>query len=214
MHIPDGFLDAKTWISLDVISVGVLAYAIAKANKKIDEKHIPLMGVTAAFIFAAQMLNFPVVGGTSGHFVGGVLAAILLGPLAGTLVMSTVLIVQCLFFQDGGLMALGANIFNMGIVGAVGGYYIYLLLKKFLEKIKIKRGMLVSSFIASWFSVILASACCSIELAISGTVPFKVALPAMVSVHVLIGIGEGLITFFILAFLSRVRKDLLELQKI
>lgn len=214
MHILDGFLDAKTWISLDVISVGVLAYAIAKANKKVDEKHIPLMGVTAAFIFAAQMLNFPVLGGTSGHFVGGVLAAILLGPLAGTLVMSTVLIVQCLFFQDGGLMALGANIFNMGIVGAVGGYYIYLLLKKFLEKIKIKRGMLVSSFIASWFSVILASACCSIELAISGTVPFKVALPAMVSVHVLIGIGEGLITFFILAFLSRVRKDLLELQKI
>ncbi|GFP29456.1 cobalt/nickel transport system permease protein [Candidatus Hakubella thermalkaliphila] len=117
MHIPDGFLDPKTIITTAVISAGALGYGIKKVNQKLGERQVPLLGLTAAFIFAAQMLNFPVVGGTSGHFLGGVLAAVLLGPWAACLIMAVVLIVQSIGFADGGLTALGANIFNMGVVG-------------------------------------------------------------------------------------------------
>jgi len=211
MHIPDGFLDLKTWIALDVAAAGTIAAAIARANKKMDDKHIPLMGVTAAFIFAAQMLNFPVAGGTSGHLMGGVLAAILLGPFAGLLVMTTILIVQCFIFQDGGVTALGANIFNMGVVGAVVGYFIYLWLNKTIGGVK---GMFVSAFAAGWLSIVLAASACALELAISGTVPVKVALPAMAGVHALIGVGEGLITAAVLGFVAKIRPDLLEIKKV
>lgn len=208
MHIPDGFLDTKTWVSLAAVSGLTVALAVRKSSEKIGEKQIPMMGVVSAFVFAAQMLNFPVVGGTSGHFMGGVLAAILLGPFFGLLIMSTVLIVQCLVFQDGGLTALGANIFNMGIIGAVFGYYIYLIFFRIFKKISI------SSFLASWLSIVLASSACAIELAISGTVPIKVALPAMVGIHSLIGIGEGVITSLVLSFILKTREDLLQIEKI
>ena len=110
------------------ITIVVLAIAVQRASRELDERAVPLMGVTAAFIFAAQMVNFPVAGGTSGHMVGGVLAAILLGPWVGTLVMTSVVAVQALVFQDGGLVVMGANIFNMGIVGTLGGYAIYVTL--------------------------------------------------------------------------------------
>jgi cobalt/nickel transport system permease protein len=161
-----------------------------------------MMGVMAAFIFAAQMLNFPVAGGTSGHFMGGALAAILLGPSMGLLVMTAVLVVQCFVFQDGGLTALGANIFNMGIIGAVFGYLIYIVFRK------INRTF--AAFIASMLSVIIAASACAIELAVSGTVPLKIALPAMAGVHTLIGIGEGLITIAVLGLISKTRPDLLK----
>jgi cobalt/nickel transport system permease protein len=211
MHIPDGFLDTKTWITLGVVSAGTVGLALRKVSKKVGEKQIPLMGVLAAFIFAAQMLNFPVAGGTSGHFMGGVLAAILLGPLAGVLIMAIVLIIQCLIFQDGGLTALGANIFNMGIIGALVGYYLYLGLSRIVAG---TRGMFISAFIASWLSIVLAAGVCATELAISGTVPLRVALPAMAGVHGLIGIGEGLITVAVLSLVFKVRPDLLESKKI
>jgi cobalt/nickel transport system permease protein len=211
MHIPDGFLDTKTWVTLGVISAGTVGLALSKASKKIGEKQIPLMGVLAAFIFAAQMLNFPVAGGTSGHFMGGVLAAILLGPLAGVLIMAIVLIIQCLVFQDGGLTALGANIFNMGIIGALVGYYLYLGLSRIVAS---TRGMFINAFIASWLSIVLAAGVCATELAVSGTVPVGVALPAMTGVHGLIGIGEGLITVAVLSLVFKVRPDLLESKKI
>ncbi len=210
MHIPDGFLDTKTWVTLGIVSAGVVSFAIRKTSKKIGEKQVPMMGVLAAFIFAAQMLNFPVAGGTSGHFMGGVLAAILLGPLAGVLIMAIVLIIQCLIFQDGGLTALGANIFNMGLIGAVVGYYLYLG----LSRIAGTRGMFISAFIASWLSIVLAASICAIELAISGTVPLRIALPAMAGVHGLIGIGEGLITVAVLSLVFKVRPDLLKLEKV
>jgi len=176
------------------------------------ERHVPLMGILAAFIFAAQMLNFPVAGGTSGHLIGAALAAILLGPWAAVLIMSCVLIAQSLIFQDGGLLALGANIFNMGIVASFSGYYLYRLFVLMLGKNR--KSQLISSFIGAWGSVFLASIVCAIELAVSGTSPIQVALPAMAGIHALIGIGEGLITGAVLSLVLATRADLLQLQKV
>lgn len=212
MHIPDGFLDPKTWVTLDVISAGGIGYAVKKIGQYLEDKSIPLMGVMAAFIFAVQMLNFPVAGGTSGHFMGGVLAAILLGPLTGLIIMSAVLVVQCFVFQDGGLTVLGANIFNMGLIGAVAGYYIYLFIHKLLGKNN--NNLLISAFFSSWLAIILAASVCSLELAFSGTVPLHITLPAMAGVHALIGIGEGIITTLVLSFILKVRPDLLKIKKI
>ncbi len=208
MHIPDGFLDPKNSIVTYVASTGTLGYALYKAREELDEKKIPILGITAAFIFAAQMLNFPVAGGTSGHFLGAVLAMVLLGPFSGFLVMSVVLLVQCLFFADGGLTALGANIFNMGIIGGFLSYYLLILAKKALSRFGERRSLLFSSAFFAWFSVVVASAACSIELAFSGTVPFKVVFPAMVGVHSIIGIGEALITTVVVAIVLQLRPDL------
>jgi len=162
------------------------------------------MGIIGAFIFAAQMLNFPVLNGTSGHFVGGVLAGIILGPFAGLIVMSVVLIIQSLLFGDGGILALGANIFNMGIIGTFLGYYIFILLNKIFKK-----GLFLNSFIASWFAIVLGSLSCTVQLAISKTIPLYLGLPSMVGIHSLIGIGEGLITSLVVSFLYKTRKDLI-----
>ncbi|MBI4834239.1 MAG: energy-coupling factor ABC transporter permease [Planctomycetes bacterium] len=211
MHIPDGFLDTKTWASLSAVSAGFVALSVVRANRKLGEKHVPLMGIMSAFIFSTQMLNFPVAGGTSGHFMGAVLAAVLLGPFAGTLIMSIVLVVQCLMFADGGITALGANIFNMGVVGSLSGYLIYFLLS---SVIKGKPGKLIGVFVASWASIVLASGACALELAFSGTIALNIALPAMAGVHMIIGIGEALITTAVLTLILAVRPDLLELTKI
>jgi cobalt/nickel transport system permease protein len=163
------------------------------------------MGVMAAFVFAAQMLNFPVAGGTSGHLMGGVLAAALLGPWAGVVVINIVLAVQCVVFQDGGLTALGANIVNMGLIGSALGYGIY----RTIRGTSPQRGRIIAATaVASWCSVVLASAACAVELALSGTSPLRVALPAMVAVHSLIGIGEALITCFVVSYILKVRPDL------
>jgi len=212
MHIPDGFLNVATMATTAVVSAGGVGNAVRIANKKLGEKQVPLMGVLAAFIFAAQMLNFPIVGGTSGHLIGAALAAILLGPWAAVLIMSCVLIAQCLIFQDGGLLALGANIFNMGIVASFSGYYLYRLVSLLLGDNR--RGKLVGGFVAAWGSVFLAAIVCAIELAVSGASPIKVVLPAMAGFHVLIGIGEGLITGAVLSFVLATRADLLQLQRI
>jgi len=212
MHIPDGFLNVGTVAATLVVSAGGVGNAVRVANKKLGEKHVPLMGILAAFIFAAQMLNFPVAGGTSGHLIGAALAAILLGPWAAVLIMSCVLIAQSLIFQDGGLLALGANIFNMGIVASFSGYYLYRLFVSMLGENR--RSQLVSSFVGAWVSVFLASVVCAIELAVSGTSPIQVALPAMAGVHALIGIGEGLITGAVLSLVLATRADLLQLQKV
>ncbi|OHC07790.1 MAG: cobalamin biosynthesis protein CbiM [Planctomycetes bacterium RIFOXYD2_FULL_41_16] len=211
MHIPDGFLDTKTWIGMGGISALFIGIAVRTANRKISEKHIPLLGVMAAFVFAAQMFNFPVGGGTSGHFMGATLIAILLGPWVSVLIMTTVLTVQCLIFQDGGLTALGANIFNMGVVGGFFGYYINTIIRLFIQGGK---GLFIGIFTAAWCSLVLSATCCAVELSISGTAPLKIVLPAMAGIHAVIGIGEGFITIATLSLLTRVRPDLLELQKI
>ena len=212
MHIPDGFLNIATVATTCAVSAGGIGNAVRIANKKLGEKQVPLMGVLAAFIFAAQMLNFPVAGGTSGHLIGAALAAILLGPWASVLIMSCVLIAQCLIFQDGGLLALGANIFNMGIVATFVAYYIYHLAQSLLGDSR--RGKLIGVFAAAWGSVLLASIACALELAISGASPLTVVLPVMAGIHALIGIGEGLITVSVISLVLATRADLMQLQKI
>ena len=209
MHIPDGFLDPKVWGAASGVSAGFTGYALYVVRQKLNEKLIPMLGITAAFIFAAQMLNFPVAGGTSGHFLGATLACILLGAWPGFLVMVIVLLVQCLFFADGGLAALGANILNMGIVGGIFSHLIFSYIKSNLQRlIGQRKGILTSAAIASWLSVVLASIACSIELALAGTVPLSVAFPAMTSIHMLIGIGEAIITTVVLAVVMQARPDL------
>lgn len=207
MHIPDGFLNLPAIAVSWLISIGLIALALNKVQADYQERAVPLMGVCGAFIFAAQMINFPIPGGTSGHLLGGTLAGALLGPWAGTLVMVAVFVVQAVFFQDGGLTVLGANIFNMGLIGTFGGYYLYRTIRFALGKNKLS-GVTIGASIAAWFSVVIASIAASFELAFSGTVPLNVALTAMVFWHVIIGIGEALITVVALSFVWRTRPDL------
>ncbi|MFH1791147.1 MAG: energy-coupling factor ABC transporter permease [Candidatus Omnitrophota bacterium] len=206
MHIPDGFLSPNVWGSAWVVAVGSVGYCLKQVSRILRDKMIPLMGIMAAFIFAAQMINFPVMGGTSGHLLGGVLAAVLLGPYAGAIVIAIVLVVQCLIFQDGGLTALGANILNMAVVGAMGGYCIFNVIRNMISGIK---GVMIGVFVSAWLSVVVASALCAVELAMSGTSPLNVSLPAMAGVHAVIGIGEGIISCLVIGFVLKVRPDLL-----
>lgn len=211
MHIPDGFLNTATAVGAWAVSAGGVTYAVRRVSKELQERQVPLIGVTAAFIFAAQMINFPVAGGTSGHLLGGALAAILLGPWAGMLVLTSVLTVQALLFQDGGLLALGANILNMAVIGVLVGWVVYRGLGRVLRKGRSETA--ISSFAAAWTSVVVAALVAAIELAISGVFRADVALTAMGSVHALIGLGEGLITAAVLSFLGVTRPDLLELGR-
>lgn len=207
LHIPDGFLNLPVSLVTWIITIGLIALALARVQADYKERAVPLMGVCAAFIFAAQMINFPIPGGTSGHLVGGTLTGVLLGPWAGTLVVSVVFIVQALLFQDGGLTVLGANIFNMGLIGTFGGYYLYKAIRFALGR-NTWRGMMVGTAVAAWLSVVEAAIVTALQLALSGTVPLVVALTAMVSWHVLIGIGEALITVVAVSFVWRSRPDL------
>ncbi|MGC1396441.1 MAG: energy-coupling factor ABC transporter permease [Coleofasciculaceae cyanobacterium] len=207
LHIPDGFLNLPVIVTTWVIAIGLIAVSLNRAQAEYKERAVPLMGVCAAFIFAAQMINFPIPGGTTGHLLGGTLAGALLGPWAGSLVMVAVFIVQATVFQDGGLTVLGANIFNMGLIGTFGGYYLYKAIRFAIGRDRIQ-GMLVAAAIAAWTSVMVASIICAFQLAFSGTVPLAVALTAMVSWHILIGIGEALITVVALSFIWRTRPDL------
>lgn len=207
MHIPDGFLDVPTAATAAGLSVAGVGYALRQARRTVPPRRIPLMGLTAAFVFAAQMLNFPVAGGTSGHLMGGVLVAVLLGPGAAVVVMTAVLIVQCLLFADGGLLALGANILNMAIVGPLLGYAAYRTVRRGVPG---ERGRLVAVFVAAWSSTVVTAVVCAGELAWSGTVAWSAAFPAMANVHMLIGLGEGFITTLVLAAVHRTRPELLD----
>lgn len=206
MHIPDGFLDAKTIVATGALAAIGVSVAVRRAQRHLPPRYVPLLGLTAAFVFAAQMVNFPVAGGTSGHLVGGVLAAVLVGPSGAVVVMATVLIVQCLIFADGGVLALGANIFNLGIVGAVGGYVIYRAVYRALGH---DRGRLVAVAFAAWCSVVLSAILVAGELSVSGVAPWSVVLPAMAGMHMLIGVGEAVITALVILAISRARPELL-----
>ncbi len=208
LHAPDGFLTTEVAAVMWLLTVAVLAVAVRRTNRTLDERAVPLLGVMAAFIFAAQMFNFQVAGGTSGHLLGGVLAAVLLGPWAGTLVMTCVVATQALIFQDGGLVVMGANIFNMGVVGTLGGFFLYRLVAGLLGGEE--RARIPAAAIAAWVSVVAGAALMAAELAISGRSPIEIALPAMVGVHVVIGVGEALITAAALGFIAVTRADLLQ----
>lgn len=205
MHIPDGFLNVPTAAGTAVLSVFGLGFALRRARKTLPPRRVPLLGLAAAFVFAAQMLNFPVAGGTSGHLVGGVLAAVLLGPSAAVIVMAAVLIVQCFIFADGGVTALGANIFNMAILATVAGYGVYRMLVRALRG---ARGMIAAAAFAAWCATVLGSISCAGQLAASGTVAWSVAFPTMAGVHMLIGLGEALITALVLVAVANVRPEL------
>ena len=207
MHIPDGFLSTTVSVALWIVAVFFIWLALRRSRYTLGERQVPLTGVLAAFIFAAQMLNFTVAGGTSGHFLGAALATLLLGPWVGTLVMTCVVSVQALLFQDGGLLALGANITNMAVIGTFSAYFAYLLLTQILGRNEV--GAWISRFGSAWLSIVIAALACAIELGLSETSPFSLAVPAMVSVHALIGIGEGLITTAALALIYVARRDLL-----
>ncbi|PSP04483.1 MAG: cobalamin biosynthesis protein CbiM [Cyanobacteria bacterium SW_12_48_29] len=207
LHIPDGFLSLPVSLFGWVIAIGLIAVSLNRVQSEYQERTVPLMGVCAAFIFAAQMINFPIPGGTSGHLVGGTLAGILLGPWAGSLVVSVVFIVQAVIFQDGGLTVLGANIFNMGLIGTFGGYYLYKAIRFSIGR-NSWLGMLIGTAVAAWANVVVAAIFTAFELALSGTVPLGVALAAMTFWHVLIGIGEALITVVVVSFVWQTRPDL------
>jgi cobalt/nickel transport system permease protein len=206
MHIPDGFLSTGVLVTTGAVAVGAVGYGLYKARDELDEKSVPLLALCAAFVFAAQMLNFPVAGGTSGHFLGGILVAVLLGPWLGELVIALVLLVQCLGFADGGLTALGANVFNMAVIGTILGYYIFYGTKKLLPRSRTY--FLAATGVAAWISVMLASGAAAVELAVSGTTPLSVTLPAMLGVHAIIGVGEAAITVLVVGVVLAVRPDL------
>ena len=206
LHAPDGFFSVPVAIVAYILAGVVIAYAVYRTNRELNERMVPLMGVMAAFIFAGQMLNFPVAGGTSGHLVGGALAAILLGPWAAILVMTTVVGLQALLFQDGGLVVLGANILNMGVLSCLTGYGVYWITRRIGVGFST---LAVGGFVAAWASVQVGATAAAIMLVISGTTDLSVALPAMIGVHALIGIGEGLITVGALSFIRAARRDLI-----
>jgi cobalt/nickel transport system permease protein len=207
MHLPDGFLDAKTALLSTGAAAAGVGLALRQVRRTLEPRQMPMLGLAAAFVFAAQMLNFPVAGGTSGHLVGGVLTAILLGPAAAVLVMTCVLIVQCLVFNDGGLLALGANVFNMAIVNACGGYLVFRLLKGVMRMQKNRATVFAAAF-AGWFGTVLASITCAGQLALSDQSPWSAAFPAMALVHIVIGVGEGLATGLITMGVLRARPEL------
>lgn len=210
LHIPDGFLNLVVSLIFWALTIAAVGIAISKTNKSLGEKQVPLMGIMAAFIFAAQMLNFPVAGGTSGHFLGGALAAIVLGPWAGILVMTAVISVQALLFQDGGLLVMGANIFDMGVLTAIIGFGLYRMVSASANKTL----KLAVAGVAAWLSTVAAALLTALQLWISGTSSLQIVMPAMLGVHILIGIGEALITVAALAFIMQARPDLLEAGKV
>ena len=204
MHIPDGFLSLTISIFCWVITAITLSIAISRSNRSLGERQVPLMGVMAAFIFATQMINFPVAGGTSGHLLGGALAAITLGPWAGMLVMTAVIAVQGLLFQDGGLLVMGANILNMGLITVAIGYGLYRSVSMGNRTLK-----LTVAGIAAWLSVMAGALLVSLQLWLSGTSQLQIVIPAMLTVHALIGLGEALITVAALTFIFQTRPDLI-----
>lgn len=208
LHIPDGFLSTPVALVGWVLAVLVIGYALRQTRDQLGERQVPLLGVMAAFIFAAQAINFPVAGGTSGHLLGGALAAIVLGPWAAVLVMTAVIGLQALLFQDGGLLVMGWNIINMGVLTAFTGYWVYTLVRRLFGNSRLV--MVIAGFVGAWLSVEVSAIATALQLAVSGTSPLHIALPAMAGVHALIGIGEGLITVGALTLIAATRPDLLE----
>jgi cobalt/nickel transport system permease protein len=207
LHIPDGFLSLTVSLVFWLITFFLVGLAVKKTDQSLGEKQIPIMGVMAAFIFAAQMLNFPIAGGTSGHFLGGTLAAIVLGPWAGILVMTAVVGIQALLFQDGGLLVMGANIFNMGITTAVVGFGLYRMV------VSQKRGLrLAFAGIGAWIATMAAALFTALQLWLSGTTRLEIVVPSMMGVHALIGLGEALITITALGYIEQTRPDLLGIE--
>jgi cobalt/nickel transport system permease protein len=195
MHIPDGFLSIPVWGTMDAIAIPSVAYIARRAQREFDHHKIPLMGVMGAFIFAAQMINFPVGSGTSGHLVGGALLSFTLGPAAASIVMTAILATQALVFQDGGLLALGANIFNMAIAGVLAGYLPYMLL----------RGRKAGVFLGGMISLMVSAALALTELLRSGVRMPPAVLAVSIGLFLVSAIIEGAITLAVVQALERIQ---------
>lgn len=208
MHAPDGFLDAGTAVATGAVSAGAVGVALRRTRDLLTDKQVPLAGVTAAFVFAAQMVNFPVAAGTTGHLMGGALAAILLGPWMGSLVATVVVVVQAIGFADGGLTALGYNVLNMALVTSFGGWAAYRGFRRLLPANG--TGVVGATGLAALASVVLSAAAFSIEWLFGATapVPFDTVFGAMMGVHVLIGVGEGVISALVIGAVLATRPDL------
>ncbi|TDD09414.1 cobalt ABC transporter permease [Nonomuraea deserti] len=205
MHVPDGFFNAATSISAGVVAAAGVAVCLRGARRELDDRTAPMAGLVAAFVFAVQMLNFPVAAGTSGHLLGGALAAILVGPYTGVLCMAVVLLVQGVFFADGGLTALGVNITLMGLVTVLAGWGVFRLVTGL-----VRGQVVVAAFLAALVSVPVSALAFTLLFWIGGTAPIDVGTvaAAMGGVHLLIGIGEGLITAATVGAVLAVRPDL------
>jgi cobalt/nickel transport system permease protein len=208
VHAPDGFLTAPTAIATGALSAAAVGAALRTSRRHLDDKRVPLAGLTAAFVFAAQMVNFPVVAGTTGHLLGGALAAIVLGPSLGLLVVTVVVIVQAIAFADGGLTALGYNVLNMAVVTSLGGWVVFRGARRVLPRSA--TGVTVAAGLAAFVSVVLSSMAFSLQWLFGATVnvPFDRVFVAMVGVHALIGVGEGLITAVTVGAVLAARADL------
>lgn len=208
MHIPDGFINGAASAGFGVAAAGGLGAAVRQTGRYLSERQVPLAGLVAAFVFAAQMVNFPVISGMSGHLLGGVLAAVLVGPWAGFVVLSVVLGVQALVFADGGLSALGLNIFNLGFLGAVVGYLLYRLILAMLPDQPVSVSL--AAGIAGAVSVPLAALGFVGQFAVGGAADIGIGavLTAMVGTHIAIGIGEGVLTGLVVGAVMRSRPDL------
>jgi cobalt/nickel transport system permease protein len=208
MHIPDGFFDAPTSVGAFTAAAAGVGVSMRRATKVLDDRQIPLAGLVAAFVFAVQMLNFPVAAGTSGHLLGGVLAAVLVGPYVAAMCIAVVLLVQSLLFADGGLTALGLNVVNMALVGALGGALLFRAFRALLPRRP--ASVVLASGIAAGVSVVLAAIAFTVEYAIGGNGGASVGAVAgaMVGVHTLIGIGEGVITAMTVSAVLASRPDL------
>jgi cobalt/nickel transport system permease protein len=208
MHIPDGFIDGTTSAGAAVVAAGGLGATLRRAGEVLDERRVPLAGLVAAFVFAVQMLNFPVVSGTSGHLLGGALAAVLVGPAVGAVCVTVVLAVQALLFADGGLSALGLNVLNMALVTAFAGYAVFVLVRRVTSRTP--SSVAAAAGVAAAVSVVLSALAFTLEYAVGGTGTASVATVAgaMVGVHVLIGVGEGVITALVVGAVLATRPDL------
>jgi len=211
MHIPDGLMDPAVLIAGWLLALPVIAFAVSKVNKTIDDKKVPFMAVLAAGIFVAQMLNFPVGGGTTGHLVGAALATILLGVYGSIVVMTVILVIQCLVFGDGGITALGLNLLNMAVTASLVSYVVI--------RISNGRSRSGTAAFASWMSIFVAATVCGLELAFSYAISGGsygidgvVAIPTMMGWHVLIGIGEAIITVGVVSFLAKIAPEMLAMK--
>jgi cobalt/nickel transport system permease protein len=209
MHIPDGFINPEIAIVMFIVAIGFLVLAWKKVRQTYSSSFASVIGISSAFIFAAQMINYPIALGTSGHLVGGTFLAVLLGPWAGMLSMTIVLLMQALFFADGGLMAFGANAFNMAIIGALS-FYVVKYMNRNPKSIK---SFASSVFAASWLSVVVGAIACAVQIGLSSMFAnaggIAVTIPAMLSWHIIIGIGEGAITMSLLVALKRLNPSVI-----
>jgi cobalt/nickel transport system permease protein len=210
MHIPDGFLTLNVIIPTFIITI--IFWAISVKKVKLTDKEVPIMGLLTALFFAAMMMNYPIIGGTTAHLLGGASLGLILGPFAGCISVTIILVLQALLFGDGGLTALGANVLNMGIIGIFVPCIIFLVMNKALE-IKATTALYATIFVSAFVGDLLAAISAGVELGLSQPVfqyGLSIAVPAMAINHSIIGVAEGIVTVILIGTLLKLRPDVLE----